>query len=273
MSDYATYYDILSIPTDADQAAIRKAYLKASLRYHPDKNPGCEEEAKAKFVEIGQAYVVLGDAAKRAAYDRELSAGKYSFRKQQQQTGFEAANGVGTSRRQRTKDDATDDFDFFMSQFDDTVAGMSESELNMAVGAAAVVGSIIGSIMGARAAKGNAFLSSAASMAGSAMASRAASTWVKTVHEDSTKRALERDQRRAAIERGESVEEPTVGETRERLFKDAGRTAQRVAGAAVGGSSARTNGGDRGQFSWQKAAKLACMAANACSEMQSHKNR
>ena len=272
MSD-ATYYDILSIPTDADQAAIRKAYLKASLRYHPDKNPGCEEEAKAKFVEIGQAYVVLGDAAKRAAYDRELSAGKYSFRKQQQQTGFEAANGVGTSRRQRTKEDATDDFDFFMSQFDDTVAGMSESELNMAVGAAAVVGSIIGSIMGARAAKGNAFLSSAASMAGSAMASRAASTWVKTVHEDSTKRALERDQRRAAIERGESVEEPTVGETRERLFKDAGRTAQRVAGAAVGGSSARTNGGDRGQFSWQKAAKLACMAANACSEMQSHKNR
>ena len=58
-----TYYDILGIddPKNADQASIRKAYLRASLRCHPDKNPGREEEAKAEFVEVGQAYNTLGD--------------------------------------------------------------------------------------------------------------------------------------------------------------------------------------------------------------------
>ena len=42
----STYYEILGVPQNADEAAIRKAYLRASLRCHPDKNPGREEEAK-----------------------------------------------------------------------------------------------------------------------------------------------------------------------------------------------------------------------------------
>ena len=50
-----THYDILGVARNADQVAIRKGYLRASLRCHPDKNPGREEEAKAEFVEVGQA--------------------------------------------------------------------------------------------------------------------------------------------------------------------------------------------------------------------------
>lgn len=94
-----------------------------------------------------------------------------------------AAGKASSWRPQRphhpsAKEQAAQDKEFnsFMDLFDDTVSGMSEAELNMAMGAAAVVGSIIGSIMGAKAGKGSSLLSSAASMVGSAMASQAAST-------------------------------------------------------------------------------------------------
>mmetsp|Transcript_29108 Transcript_29108/g.53305 ORF Transcript_29108/g.53305 Transcript_29108/m.53305 type:complete len:165 (+) Transcript_29108:55-549(+) len=135
----ATHYDTLGVPKGADQAAIRKAYLRASLRSHPDKNPGREEEAKAEFIGIGQAYSIIGDPEKRAAYDRELSAGKFrfsGFRPQhpkpnstQQQT---ASSQQHTTSTQAVSDD--DPFQNFADLFDETVAGMSEEELNMAMG-------------------------------------------------------------------------------------------------------------------------------------------
>lgn len=315
-TENSNHYDVLGVPRNVDQAAIRKAYLRASLRSHPDKNPGREEEAKAEFVKIGQAYAVLNEPAQRASYDRELAAGKFfrysrpqqQRRQQQKQQSHQsrsdahsaaqsdASTGTDTSTKHEHDEQADDEFDQFMNQFDETVSGMSEEELNMAMGAAAAVGSIIGSILGARAMKGNnSLLSSVASMAGSAMASHAASTLVKTVHEDSKQRVLERDERRAAIARGEPVPESSARESRDRVFQDAGRAFQKVAGAAVGGggpspSTNRANamnsfmrdgtastrgrnssGGDGGQqgFSWQQAAKLACMAAEACAEMKS----
>ena len=61
-------YDTLGVSRDASPADIRKAYRKAALKSHPDKNPG-SEEAERNFLEIAAAFAVLGDAAKRALYD------------------------------------------------------------------------------------------------------------------------------------------------------------------------------------------------------------
>lgn len=63
------YYEILGVERGADDATIKKAYRKLAMKYHPDRNPD-NKEAEEKFKEIGEAYEVLSDADKRAAYDR-----------------------------------------------------------------------------------------------------------------------------------------------------------------------------------------------------------
>ncbi len=63
------YYELLGVGKDADEAALKKAFRKQAMQYHPDKNPG-DAEAEKKFKEIGEAYDVLKDPEKRAAYDR-----------------------------------------------------------------------------------------------------------------------------------------------------------------------------------------------------------
>jgi len=63
------YYDLLGVSRDADASAIKKAYRKLAIKYHPDKNPD-DAAAEEKFKEIGEAYEVLSDEDKRAAYDR-----------------------------------------------------------------------------------------------------------------------------------------------------------------------------------------------------------
>ena len=260
----SSYYEVLGVPSTADQSTIRKAYLKASLKYHPDKNRGNEKEAKDNFIRVGEAYEVLGDPIKRAQYDREVAGGAFTFKRRKRQTNESDA-------------DYDKEFKDFMNMFDETVAGMTEAELNMAMGAAAIVGGIVGSVMGSRAARGNSFLSSAASMMGSAVASKAASSLVESVYTDSQQRVLERDEREALRQRGEDVQEPSSSETRDRLFKDATKTAQKVAGAAFGGGSITSssnatscpNSNTRGSgLSWGQAAKLAAMAAGAMAEMQ-----
>lgn len=68
------YYDVLGVPKGADDAAIKKAYRKLAIKYHPDKNPD-NKEAEEKFKEAAEAYEVLSDKDKRARYDRFGHAG------------------------------------------------------------------------------------------------------------------------------------------------------------------------------------------------------
>ena len=63
------YYETLGVNRDADAGALKSAYRKLAMQYHPDRNPG-DAEAEARFKEINEAYEVLKDDQKRAAYDR-----------------------------------------------------------------------------------------------------------------------------------------------------------------------------------------------------------
>ncbi|MDD3029643.1 MAG: molecular chaperone DnaJ [Alphaproteobacteria bacterium] len=63
------YYDLLGVSRDASADALKKAYRKLAMKYHPDRNPG-DKEAEYKFKEINEAYDVLHDDQRRAAYDR-----------------------------------------------------------------------------------------------------------------------------------------------------------------------------------------------------------
>ena len=63
------YYEVLGVPRDADEAALKKAYRVLAKKYHPDANPG-DKEAEAKFKEASEAYSVLSDPEKRRQYDQ-----------------------------------------------------------------------------------------------------------------------------------------------------------------------------------------------------------
>ena len=68
------YYEVLGVNKDASAEEIKKAYRKAAMKYHPDRNPG-DKEAEAKFKEVGEAYEVLSDDSKRQRYDQFGFAG------------------------------------------------------------------------------------------------------------------------------------------------------------------------------------------------------
>ena len=70
----ADYYAVLGVPRDASDDDIKKAYRKLATQWHPDRNGG-SREAEEKFKEIIEAYDILRDAQKRAAYDRYGEAG------------------------------------------------------------------------------------------------------------------------------------------------------------------------------------------------------
>ena len=68
------YYEILEVERTIDAAGLKSAYRKLAMQHHPDRNGG-SEESMAKFKEISEAYSVLSDEQKRAAYDRFGHAG------------------------------------------------------------------------------------------------------------------------------------------------------------------------------------------------------
>ena len=63
------YYETLGVQRTASEAEIKAAFRKAAMKHHPDRNPG-DKDCEHRFKEVNEAYEVLKDGEKRAAYDR-----------------------------------------------------------------------------------------------------------------------------------------------------------------------------------------------------------
>jgi len=72
------YYEILGVDRNADESAIKKAYRRLAIKYHPDRNPG-DREAAERMKEINEAYAVLSDPHKRKLYDAYGHAGLQGY--------------------------------------------------------------------------------------------------------------------------------------------------------------------------------------------------
>jgi molecular chaperone DnaJ len=75
MATKRDYYEILGVPKNASDEEIKKAYRKLAMKHHPDRNQGEDKGAEAKFKEAKEAYEMLSDGDKRAAYDQYGHAG------------------------------------------------------------------------------------------------------------------------------------------------------------------------------------------------------
>lgn len=99
------FYEILGVPRTADAAALKSAYRKLAMKHHPDQNPGCKDSENA-FKEISEAYAILSDPQKRAAYDQY---GRAAFN-----------GGAGRGGQQGFNGDFSDIFnEIFGSEFGD----------------------------------------------------------------------------------------------------------------------------------------------------------
>ena len=68
------YYEVLGVSKDTSADDIKKAYRKAAMKYHPDRNPG-DKTAEEKMKEVNAAYEILSDPEKKARYDQFGHAG------------------------------------------------------------------------------------------------------------------------------------------------------------------------------------------------------
>src|SRR6202051_2816216 len=82
------YYEVLEVERTAGDTALKAAFRKLAMKWHPDRNPG-DKSCEVRFKEINEAYEVLKDADKRAAYDR---FGHAAF---EQGNGMAGAHGFG----------------------------------------------------------------------------------------------------------------------------------------------------------------------------------
>lgn len=85
------YYEVLGVSKGANASEIKKSYRKLAMKFHPDQNPD-DAQAEEKFKELGEAYEVLSDEDKRAAYDRY---GHAAFKSGGNGGGFGGGGGFG----------------------------------------------------------------------------------------------------------------------------------------------------------------------------------
>jgi curved DNA-binding protein len=119
--EFKDYYNVMGVARDATDAQIKQAYRKLARKYHPDVSK--ERDAEAKFKEVGEAYEVLRNPEKRAAYDR-LGSGPRpgeDFRPPPDfGSGFEFSGGRSGAR---SGSEGADYSEFFESLFGRTRAG------------------------------------------------------------------------------------------------------------------------------------------------------
>jgi molecular chaperone DnaJ len=134
------YYEVLSVTRDSNETAIKSSYRKLAMQYHPDRNPG-DSTAEEKFKEAAEAYSVLSDAQKRAAYDRfghqgvgsASGAGGFDTSGMpdlndilSEMFGFQDPFGRGSQQQRRNRAQRGEDvrYDLELS-FEDSMRGMS----------------------------------------------------------------------------------------------------------------------------------------------------
>ena len=118
--DFKDYYDVMGVKRDATQDEIKRAYRKLARKFHPDVSK--EADAEVRFKEVGEAYEVLKDPEKRAAYDQlgaNWKAGQDFNPPPNWDEGFEFRGGGYTSA------DASAYSDFFESLFGQAAGGAS----------------------------------------------------------------------------------------------------------------------------------------------------
>jgi curved DNA-binding protein len=117
LQNFRDYYEILGVPKDASGEEIKKVYRRLARQYHPDLNPG-NKAAEEKFKDIGEAYEVLSDAARRSQYDQ--------FSRYWKQKGFTAnkapksktwsSSSNGRSTNENVDPGQYSDFESFINQ-------------------------------------------------------------------------------------------------------------------------------------------------------------
>ena len=94
MANKRDYYEVLGVSRNADESELKKAYRRLAMKYHPDRNEG-DAKAEARFKEAKEAYDVLSDGQKRAAYDQFGHAGVDTSASGAGPGGFTGGAGFG----------------------------------------------------------------------------------------------------------------------------------------------------------------------------------